>query len=263
MSVDKKVIGGRVRLVLLEGIGEGRPDRRLRPGGAARDPCRVHRRGPDATETRVGTTTSERTRLKLARYAADDHTQSGPSPPRGSATLPQRVSTRPRPRHPLRGVPTSRVQDSGVCKPRRRHVPHAAHAFAGSGANRTQRLAGARGSTRTSPKRSRSRTTWGTPLLVTPARTRSTPACVPLAASSTTCSRCVSSTCSSSAMRPLSVSTSATKRARGYSSTARAPTHASSGSLANVFSNVARQPSLEAQVTDSGGRGRVQQPRRG
>ena len=55
-----------------------------------------------------------------------------------------RVPARPRPRRAQRRVPPPRVQDPGLRQPRRRHVPHAAHALDRGGADRAHGRAHAR-----------------------------------------------------------------------------------------------------------------------
>ncbi len=182
----RRSTGGQMRLVLLAGIGRRRSPRDFaaaRRSQAARGERRM-------TASRA----AEPRALRRARAAAR-----AAGVTRSRRRLARRVPARSRPHHPLDRVSPARLQDPGLRQPRRRPVPHAAHALARSRADR------AHGRARAAPERRPGRSDLPgarpRPHAVRPRRpgraerlhARAT------AASSTTCSRCASSTSSKNA----------------------------------------------------------------
>ena len=85
------------------------------------------------------------------------------------------LPARSRPHRARQGVPPPEAQDPGLPGARGRPLPRAAHPHPRRLPDRAHRRPRARGSTRTSPRPSRSGTTWGTRRSATSASRRSTP----------------------------------------------------------------------------------------
>ena len=127
MGMDKKVLAGRIRLVLLRRLGEGVVAGDY-PADALQATLAAHFGA--ARVSAPGTARALRpARRGLARPALS----------RAAAAAPHRVPARPRPHRALHGLPPPGLQDPGVRQPRGRPVPHAAHALARGGADRAQR----------------------------------------------------------------------------------------------------------------------------
>ena len=128
-AIDKKVLGGRVRLVLLRA-------HRRRPSSRADYPRRGARRARSAPHCGERAVNDAIPASALAPYAAQDEHSRGRRFPEPPPAVPQRIPARPRPHHPLQRVPPPGLQDAGVRQPRGRPVPHAPHPFDRGGADR-------------------------------------------------------------------------------------------------------------------------------
>ena len=128
MGMDKKVLAGRIRLVLLQGLG-------TRPSPAITTPRRLPRRC-ESTSRRAR---HERRGRQPGALCAARGALARPAVRGGRPAPPRRVPARPRSHRAFDRVPAPGLQDAGVRQPRGRPVPHAAHALAGGRADRAQR----------------------------------------------------------------------------------------------------------------------------
>ena len=139
MGMDKKVLAGRIRLVLLDRLGSGIVTGDY-PAAALQETLRLISRWQRHERTRRSHERQRRrhdpgalcTALgRLARQARG----------RTAAASSHRVPARPRPHRPFHRVSPPRVQDPGLRQSRGRPLPHAPHALARGGADRPQRRA--------------------------------------------------------------------------------------------------------------------------
>ena len=134
MRVDKKAEGGDIRFVLLD--GESHASLRAAPEALVIDviDALTEPRLTPRVDVIAGPRASARVRQRSRAVA-------WPTPPRGRSPDAHRVPARSRSHRPQHRLPAPGLQDPGLPEPRGRPVPHAAHAFAGSGATRALRRA--------------------------------------------------------------------------------------------------------------------------
>ena len=109
-----------------------------------------------------------------APYASDPARSRGRLVAEPPSPTPQRFPARPRPHHPFHRLPPPQVQDPGLRVPRGRPLPHPADPYPRGRSRSPARWRARSGSTRISPRRSRSRTISATRRSGMPASARST-----------------------------------------------------------------------------------------
>ena len=134
--MDKKVLAGRMRLVLLAGSARAWSPASIRPRRSQATLLRALRGAGMTTANALAGSDDD---TVLAPYAQRAAAVARPAR-RGAAAAPShRVPARPRPHRALHGVPPPGLQDPGVRQPRGRPLPHAPDALDRGGADRPQR----------------------------------------------------------------------------------------------------------------------------